>query len=80
MFMSDVHEGRIYYFQLSADRTELMLSSLLQDKIANSTSELDNIILAEGFGRITDLEVGPDGYLYVVSIGQGKIFRILPKF
>ena len=22
--------------------------------------------------------VGPDGYLYVVSIGQGKIFRIVP--
>jgi aldose sugar dehydrogenase len=24
------------------------------------------------------LEVGPDGYLYVVSLGQGKIFRIVP--
>jgi glucose/arabinose dehydrogenase len=80
MFVSDVHEGRIYYFQLNADRTELILSGLLQDKIADSTSELDNIILAEGFGGITDLEVRPDGYLYVVSIGQGKIFRILPKF
>ena len=80
MFVSDVHEGRIYYFQLSGDRTELILSGLLQDKIANSTSELDNVILAEGFGGITDLEVGPDGYLYVVSIGQGKIFRILPNY
>jgi aldose sugar dehydrogenase len=79
MFVSDVHEGRIYYFQLNTDRTELILSGLLQDKIADSTSELDSIILAEGFGGITDLEVGPDGYLYVVSIGQGKIFRILPK-
>ena len=80
MFVSDVHEGRIYYFQLSGDRTELILSGLLQDKIANSTSELDNVILAEGFGGITDLEVGPDGYLAVVSIGQGKIFRILPNY
>jgi hypothetical protein len=24
------------------------------------------------------LEVGSDGYLYVVSLGQGKIFRIVP--
>ena len=80
MFVSDVHEGQIYYFQLSGDRTELILSGLLQDKIANSTSELDNVILAEGFGGITDLEVGPDGYLYVTSIGQGKIFRILPNY
>lgn len=27
----------------------------------------------------SDLEVGPDGYLYVVSIGPGKLFRILTK-
>jgi aldose sugar dehydrogenase len=73
-------KGVYYYFQLNADRTELILSGLLQDKIADSKSELDNIILAEGFGGITDLEVGPDGYMFVVSIVQGKIYRILPKF
>ncbi len=27
----------------------------------------------------TDLEIGPDGYLYVVSVGLGKIFRIVPN-
>jgi glucose/arabinose dehydrogenase len=58
----------------------LILSGLLQDKIADSISELDSIILADGFGGISDLEVGPDGYLYVVSTGQGKIFRILPNY
>ena len=36
-------------------------------------------MFAKGFGGITDLEVGPDGYLYVVSIGLGKIFRIGPN-
>jgi glucose/arabinose dehydrogenase len=80
IFVSDVHGGRIYHFQLSRDRTELILSGPLEDKIANTTSELKNVIFAEGFGGITDLEVGPDGNLYIVSIGQGKIFRILPKF
>jgi aldose sugar dehydrogenase len=71
-FVSDVHEGIIHDFQLSRDRTELMLSSSLEDKRANTTSKLKNVIFAEGFGGITDLEVGPGGYLYVVSIGQGK--------
>ena len=28
---------------------------------------------------ITDLEIGPDGHLYVVEIASGKIYRILPK-
>ncbi|MGH9965111.1 MAG: hypothetical protein ACRD5E_09845 [Nitrososphaeraceae archaeon] len=41
---------------------------------------LENVTFARDFGGITDLEVGPyDGYLYVVSIGQGKIFRVLPS-
>ena len=38
-----------------------------------------DIVFGNGFGGITDLTVGPDGYLYIVSIGQGKVFRILPQ-
>lgn len=79
IFVADVHNGRLYQFELNSDRTELKLSGSLEDKIANTTAELDGVIFGEGFGGITDLEVGPDGYLYVVSIGQGKIFRILPR-
>jgi aldose sugar dehydrogenase len=36
-----------------------------------------DIVFGEGFAGISDLETGPDGYLYVVSLGQGKIFRIV---
>jgi aldose sugar dehydrogenase len=57
----------------------LKLPGYLKDKIAITTSELDGTIFGEGFGGITDIEVGPDGNLYVVSIGQGKIFRIIPR-
>jgi hypothetical protein len=42
--------------------------------------ELKPVIFARGFGSISDLTVGAgDGYLYVLSIGQGAISRILPK-
>ena len=34
--------------------------------------------ISKEFGSISDLEVGPDGYLYVVSIGLGGIYRIVP--
>ena len=38
------------------------------------------IIFAKGFGAVTDLQFSPyDGYLYVVSISQGKIYRINPQ-
>ena len=42
------------------------------------TGEQD-IVFGEGFAGISDLAVGPDGNLYVVSLGQGKIFRIVPS-
>jgi hypothetical protein len=36
---------------------------------------MDKILFGQGFGGITDLTVDPDGYLYMASIGQGKIFE-----
>ena len=80
MFVGDVHNGWIYHFDLHEDRTALILDGLLADKVAHTDSELEehaSVIFGEGFGGITDLEVGPDGYLYVVSIGQGAIYRIV---
>ena len=71
MFVGDFHNGNIYHFKLSHDRTRLQLDPPLQDKIANNLEETRNVIFGEGFGGITDLEVGPDGYLYVLSLYQG---------
>lgn len=80
IFISDVHNGRIYHFELNKDRTEFVLPKSLESKLLSSLNapDMNQILFARGFGGITDLTVGPDGYLYVVSIGQGKIFRILP--
>jgi len=57
----------LYHFDLNQDRTELKLQGPLEDKIANSIEEMKGVIFANGFGRITDLKVGPDGLLYVLS-------------
>lgn len=40
----------------------------MRDRIANTDSELKAYMLAEGFGGIVDIQVGPDGYLYVLSL------------
>jgi glucose/arabinose dehydrogenase len=79
MFVGDVHNGRIYHFKLNTDRTELVLPNSLAAKFVASRNAtgVDEITFGHGFGGVTDLTVGPDGYLYVVSIGQGKVFRIL---
>lgn len=80
IFAADYNYGRIYHFDLNENRTSLALENSLSDKIAHSSEgeDLEAIIFGEGFDAITDLEVGPDGYLYVVSHKDGKIFRIVP--
>jgi glucose/arabinose dehydrogenase len=77
MFVGD-KLGNLYHFKLNQSRTGLLLEGHLYDKIADSAEELENIIFGEGFGAITDLQVGPyDGNLYVVSSGaEGKIYKM----
>ena len=70
LFVGDFHNGYLYDFDLDSKRQGLALSGPLHDKIANSASELQGIIFGFGFGGITDLAVGPDGYLYVLSLYQ----------
>ncbi|MDW0254493.1 MAG: PQQ-dependent sugar dehydrogenase [Nitrososphaeraceae archaeon] len=81
MFVGDVHNGLIYHFKLNNERDDLILPKVLAGKstVNPTVSAAKEIVFGEGFGGITDLTVGPDGYLYVVSIGQGKVFRILPQ-
>jgi len=35
--------------------------------VANSTQELGDETFGNGFGGVTDIELGADGYLYVLS-------------
>ena len=81
IFVGSVHSSRIYHFDLNEERNDLVIPSTIANRfIKNSLTNLDkNFIFADKLGGITDLTVGPDGYLYVVSIGQGKVFRILPS-
>jgi glucose/arabinose dehydrogenase len=92
MFVGDFHNGNLYHFDLDQDRSGLILDARLDadddnniNNIAASTDDkeenklLSKALFGKGFGSITDIEVGPDGYLYVVSIGLGEIFRIVPS-
>lgn len=71
MFIADFHNGNIYNFKLSPNRTSLILSPPIADKVVNTKNETQSAIFANGFGAIMDMEVGPDGYLYVLSLYQG---------
>jgi len=78
MFVADINNGRLYHFDLNPDRTGLLLEAPLEDKVADTVPELDSVIFGTGFRSISDIEVGPDGYLYLLLYGPGKIIRIAP--
>ena len=40
-------------------------------------TELKQVIFGHDFGAITDIEVGPDGYLYIMSLDKEVLIAIL---
>src|SRR6266487_4444904 len=77
MFVGDVDTGSLYHFKLNQQRDGLSLTGTLADKVANTPQESQQVVFGHGFGTITDLQVGPDGYLYVLTFG-GNLYRIVP--
>jgi glucose/arabinose dehydrogenase len=81
LFVSDANTGSIYHFELANNRMGLQLNEPLEDRIANNLIELKNITSAVGFGRITDMQIGPDEYLYILSSSDDgvSIDRLIPN-
>jgi glucose/arabinose dehydrogenase len=94
MFVGDFINGIIYDFKLNGNRTELVYNGSTSKNTTDTHSESSckiilsntcmsdyakNMIFGGGFKGITDVKIGPDGYLYIVSHLGGTIFRIVPK-
>jgi aldose sugar dehydrogenase len=81
MFVGTVKD-RLLHFKLDEpNRTELILNGTLGDRVADTLEDVESATFAEGLGIVTDVKVGPDGYLYIVTgarSSEGKIYRILP--
>lgn len=83
IFVGDINNGNLYFFEVNPERTGLVfrdsrLSDLVADQVqSNEPREISSILLGEGFERITDIETGPDGFLYILTYEDGKIYRIV---
>jgi aldose sugar dehydrogenase len=72
LFVADFNHGNIYHFDLTQNRTDLAPNtSLPTDRMAQDQKELEDIIFTKAPGGITDMQLGPDGYLYILSLGAG---------
>jgi glucose/arabinose dehydrogenase len=82
IFVGDINNGNLYYFELNKIRTSFRFDpntqSALTDHVADNKDEVSEITFGTGFGGITDIKTGPDGYLYILSYGNGCLYRIGP--
>jgi glucose/arabinose dehydrogenase len=85
IFIGDIRNGNLYYFEVNEKRDGLKFndsqSTGLTDLVADNEDESSKVTFGTGFGSkrgITDIETGPDGFLYIVSFGEGVIYRIAP--
>ena len=79
LFVGDFNNGRIYKFQLNSDREGFVFSNPeLSDLVLDDNDEIGEILFAENFQGITDIKFHNDA-MYVVSIGDGSIYKIYPN-
>jgi glucose/arabinose dehydrogenase len=80
IFIGDINNGNLYYLEVNKTRTGLTFNPNTQpglsDMVADDKDEVSEITFATGFGGITDIKTGPDGFLYVLSYGNGSLYRI----
>jgi glucose/arabinose dehydrogenase len=81
--------GSLYRLRLTADRLHVDVSAdpRLADHVADNVfraqkfdgTESETLLIGQGFGTTPDIEQGPDGNLYVVSLTDNLIYQISRK-
>jgi glucose/arabinose dehydrogenase len=85
MFVGDINNGYLYRFVLNDLRNGILVDEgfngnmeALSDNEVDEPGESQSLVFGRGFGGITDIEVGMDGYLYVLTY-SGSLYRVLPS-
>ena len=77
--------GYLFRFKFTADRQHFSFSDpRLADRVADNTDKFDqteseSLIVGRDFGITTDIQTGPNGNLFVVSLSNGAVYEIKSK-
>jgi len=74
MFLGSFAKGLLYHFELSPDRKNISFSPELPHNVIEEAKLKDSLVI-KGLRGITDLQVSPDGYLYILTY-DGNIWKI----
>jgi len=74
--------GYLFRFNLTGNRQKIGVDDpRLEDRVADNTAkfnitESESLVFGSNFGVGTDIQTGPDGNVYVVSLTHGAVYRI----
>ena len=77
--------GFLFRFKLTPDRQHFSFTDpRLADRVADNVDKFDqteseSLIVGKDFGITTDIQTGPNGNLFVVSLSNGAVYEIKSK-
>ena len=77
--------GYLFHFNLTGNRRSIAVDDpRLQDRVADNVAkheitESESLLIGRDFGVTTDIETGPNGNLFVVSLTRGAIYEVFRR-
>jgi aldose sugar dehydrogenase len=74
--------GYLFHLQLTGNRRRIAVDDpRLDDRVADNTAKFDiteseSLLIGRDFGVGTDIQTGPNGNLFVVSLSNGAVYEI----
>jgi glucose/arabinose dehydrogenase len=79
---TDTLGGPLFRFNLTGNRQKIAVDDpRLADRVADNLTfhemtESESLVFGRDFGIVTDIETGPNGHLFVVSLDHGAVYEI----
>src|SRR5207249_2428570 len=74
--------GQLFHFNLTGNRRKVGVDDpLLEDRVADNLCKFDiteseSLLIGRDFGIGTDIQTGPNGNLFVVSLSNGAVYEV----
>jgi glucose/arabinose dehydrogenase len=79
---ANLEGGHLFHFNLTGNRRKIGVDDpRLEDRVADNLAkhdltESESLLFGTDFGVVTDIETGPNGNLFVVSLTTGTVYEI----
>jgi glucose/arabinose dehydrogenase len=79
---ANLEGGYLFHFNLTGNRQKIGVDDpRLEDRVADNLAkheitESESLLIGRNFGVITDIETGPNGNLFIVSLSHGTIYEV----